>query len=384
MAEEPEQHAKLSRYLKRTLDKAKAGVSKRWLEAEWVLGERTARVLGVAAVLCVAAVLLVLFLDWYVAPTPTKPTERKDLVQATGILLAALVGLGGLYFTWRNLDQTRRTTQRTLELTERGQITERFTRAIDQLGATDDKGNKRLEIQLGGIYALERIARDSEDDRGPIVEVLSAYVREHAPWPPRRPEKRAKDDAFISPPTSQAPPTASSDERLQQANANEDDPRPEPDVQVVLTVLGRLPRRHGNGQVMPPDLRRTDLRGAFLSWAHLEGARLSGAHLEGAWLSEAHLEGADLSEARLEGARLLEAHLEGAVLSDAHLEGAFLHGAIGLTREQIEQANGDRHTQLPEYLYLARPAHWDQGPDDEQRNQGGIVTAPSPLATGFL
>jgi hypothetical protein len=32
-------------------------------------------------------------------------------------------------------------------------------------------------VRLGGIYALERIAHDSERDRGPILEVLMAYIR---------------------------------------------------------------------------------------------------------------------------------------------------------------------------------------------------------------
>jgi hypothetical protein len=105
---------------------------------------------------------------------------------------------------------------------------------------------------LGGIYALERIARDSKDNYGPIVEVLTAYVREHAPWPPKRPEKRGEENAFISPPASQASRTVSNEP--QQANADED-PRPDPDVQVVLTVLGQLPRYHENGQVMPSNLR---------------------------------------------------------------------------------------------------------------------------------
>jgi hypothetical protein len=72
-------------------------------------------------------------------------------------------------------------TARTFALNRRGQITERFTRAIEQLG--DDK----IEIRLGGIYALERIAHESPEEHGPILEVLSAYVRENSPWPPREP-----------------------------------------------------------------------------------------------------------------------------------------------------------------------------------------------------
>ena len=59
-------------------------------------------------------------------------------------------------------------------------ITESFAKAVEQLG--DDK----LEVRLGGIYTLERIARESERDYWPIMETLTAYVRERAPWPPLR------------------------------------------------------------------------------------------------------------------------------------------------------------------------------------------------------
>src|SRR3712207_4659851 len=106
-------------------------------------------------VVCVVAliVLLRLGLDWYLFHSTLDITQRKDLVQglasvvqALAVLVAGIIGLAGLYFTRRTLlhnQETLRTnqinTQRTLELTEQGQITERFTRAIDQLGETNDQ-----------------------------------------------------------------------------------------------------------------------------------------------------------------------------------------------------------------------------------------------------
>jgi hypothetical protein len=97
-------------------------------------------------------------------------------------------------FTWRNLRQTRESTQRTLELTEQNQITERFTRAIDQLGETDDNGNPRLEIRLGGIYALERIDKESPERayHSTVMEVLTAYVRENYRWKREEPSTPTK------------------------------------------------------------------------------------------------------------------------------------------------------------------------------------------------
>src|SRR5215216_2897935 len=97
-------------------------------------------------------------------------------------------------FSWQNTRTNQRTllhnqksletnqlnTQRTLELTEQGQITERSTRAIQQLGDTDDKGNPRLEIRLGGIYSLERISKDSPKDYSQIIDILTAYLRKNS------------------------------------------------------------------------------------------------------------------------------------------------------------------------------------------------------------
>lgn len=65
----------------------------------------------------------------------------------------------GIYYTWGYLTTARE-----------GQITERFTRAVDQLG------NDKLEIRLGGIHALERIADESNRDYWPIMEILTAYI----------------------------------------------------------------------------------------------------------------------------------------------------------------------------------------------------------------
>ena len=68
--------------------------------------------------------------------------------------------LVGLYLGWRRV-----------RAAEEGQITERFTKAIEQLG---QEGEGKMAIWLGGIYALERIAKDSEKDHGPIMEILTA------------------------------------------------------------------------------------------------------------------------------------------------------------------------------------------------------------------
>ena len=81
---------------------------------------------------------------------PTTAAKRADLIGKVAQITGGAILAYGAYWTARKVLVNRE-----------GQITERFTRAIDQLGATDDADNPRLEIRLGAIYALERIAGDS-------------------------------------------------------------------------------------------------------------------------------------------------------------------------------------------------------------------------------
>jgi len=246
-----------------------------------------------------------------VAASPT-PLSAKDIIElenqtrATWAqVVAGAFALLLVYLTWRRI-----------EVAQEGQLTERFTRAIEQLGS------EKLEVRLGGIYALERIARDSPKDHWTIMEVLTAFVRENAPW----------RDQPESSPACEPPPLRT-------------------DIQAILTVIGRRTRIYGKGEALPLDLSGTDLRRADLWGAHLERAHLRGAHLEEAYLIGAHLEGASL----------WDAHLEGAYLESAHLEGVDLRGVTGLTREQLAQAITDENTQFPDYL---RPA------DEQQADRG--------------
>jgi hypothetical protein len=245
----------------------------------------------------------------YFAPRNAFPTAgeavtaqndvRATLLQAAGALVLLLSAGLGAWFTGRQL-----------QLNRQGQITERFTRAVDQLGSP------HLDVRLGGIYALERIARDSTPDRPTIAEILCAYVREHAPWPPSRPGQYV-----AAAPLDALPPM--------QTRA--------PDVQAILTVLGR------GAFPAQMDLNHADLRRANLNGARLHGARLRGAHLERANLHGADLQDALLSGAHLERANLQSAHLERALLRDAHLHDSILYRAhlqaANLRGARLERAN---------------------------------------------
>lgn len=73
--------------------------------------------------------------------------------------MSGVAVLTGLIFAWQQLGQT----SDNLRVSEEGQITDRFGRAVDQLGSD------QFTIRLGGVYALERIARDSPRDYGPVM-----------------------------------------------------------------------------------------------------------------------------------------------------------------------------------------------------------------------
>ena len=262
----------------------------RW--AAWPRGIRW--LVGIAAVVLALAIvwaLLVPVPDWLARQdvgSVNGPPLRTARDAARGRLLtlgAGLLAAGALLFTARNLAIYRE-----------GQVTDRYTKAIEQLGSD------KLDVRIGGIYSLERVARDSARDHPTVMEVLSAFVREHShePWPPSGPGGQ-----------EQARSTRS---RLRLAiwTRTTRNPRPEqarstrPDVQAAVTVIGRRDAKRDIDEI---DLGGANLTGANLMEAHLRRAHLGGADLTGAILTRtflrANVDGANLDGADLTGARWL-------------------------------------------------------------------------------
>src|SRR6476659_2465574 len=165
-----------------------------WLQARWLIGA--------------AAVVLVLAIVWALLVPGADWLARHDIGSAKGSLAAArdaargrlltlgagLVAIGALWFTARNFTLSRE-----------GQVTDRYTKAIEQLGSD------KLDVRIGAIFALERVARDSPKHHAAVMEVLAAFIREHSRhrWP-------------------QAEPGAEPPMRATR-----------PDVQAAITVIGR-------------------------------------------------------------------------------------------------------------------------------------------------
>jgi hypothetical protein len=324
-----------------------------------------------------------LVLDSYIDPRTS--TEKKDLVQALGLILVGVAAAIGIFFTWRgqritrigqdmtqqstqeqlqltrdSLESTQKDTEQQLRLTQQVQLTERFTRAIDQLGAAGEDGAKSLEIRLGGIYALEQLARDSRSYHWPIMEVLTAYVREHAsPSQLQDRVSREVDRLLYEYGESGEISRQRREEVKEEVDSNAFSP--ELDIQAILTVVGRRTRHSGYIEPAQLDLRHVaipnvGLYRAKLREAILYGANLARATLAYAYLPEANLRGASLRDANLSRAELSGAELSYANLIRTNLRGANLRGVKGLTQEQLEQANGDSSTRLPDYL--SHPSSW--------------------------
>ena len=261
-------------------------------DPDWIIPLASA-----VAVILVLAIPVWLIIRWYIKPTNAE--ERKDAITLLFQTLGGVAFLLGVFFTWQQLINSREE----LKTSREGQITERYTRAIDQLGKTEDETKDRtgknsgteqqrfLAIRLGGIYALERIAKDSDRDHATIMEVLTAFVRQHSSW-------------IVG-------------------GGNSSDSIIKPDIQAVLTVIGRRGQTYGHGESQRLDLSGTDLRGVLLNDANLDGAILRSAHFEG---STTNLKGIQLNNAILQDARFGEAILDGAQLRGADLRGASFQG----------------------------------------------------------
>lgn len=196
------------------------------------------------------------------------------------------------------------TAQATLRATEdqgknlaQQQLTERFSTAVEQLGTAEN-----LEVRVGGIFALERIARDSAGDQPTVINVLTTFVREK---------------------TQRGPQGSCSDEP------------PAVDVQTALDVLAqRTPRDSDplidlSGRCLAHvDLKRGDLHYTSFEGADLRDADLWGMDLRAAGFGHADLRGADFGGGGYAGVAgdaryaVPTTDLTGAAFRDAELTGA--------------------------------------------------------------
>jgi uncharacterized protein YjbI with pentapeptide repeats len=228
------------------------------------------------------------------------PKARADVEdnyrKTIGQLLGGAAVLIGAALAYLQFTQQQRASRDLL-------ISNQVGRGFEQLGS------KSRLVRLGGIYALEGVMKTSGEYYDPVLEALSAVVRDGT-----RTE------------TSAGPPAT--------------------DIQAALTVIGRR-TEVGTGvlDLANAHIPRADLFRAKLTRANLSGANLSSASLGFAALNGADLSRADLSRANLDGASMRFASLTGANLRNASLAysgltNADLSGA-DLTRADLTLAHAE-------------------------------------------
>ncbi len=276
--------------------------------------------------------VIVSLLDQLSLTAPTESDARRAHFYAIGLTITGLGALLAAPFilikAWVN--------ERTARTAEQGHITDRITKAVEQLGAektvkvlvgdkTLERTEPNLEVRLGAIYALERIAQDSERDHIPIMETLCAYVRENSN------ARRALDPLESVKATQGCERKVTTAFRTYTMQLHEwarSLPRPRADVQATLTVVGRRSssrRAYEFARGYQLDLCRANLQGADLSKLVFDHALLSGARLEGADLTKVQMERAILHEACLTGADMAAAQMNGSVFLDADLKCAHMN-----------------------------------------------------------
>jgi uncharacterized protein YjbI with pentapeptide repeats len=243
-----------------------------------------------------------------------------------------------------------------------------YRSALDQIAS-----HNTIETRVGGIFALERVAK-SESFYWPVIENLTIYLRTNHTSP--RPSLAIGRDMANT--VLQGRPVIPAD------------------VEAVLSVLKRRRHHFGNGEELSLDLRSTYLRSADLSRAHwehalfdramLDYATFSGAFLRGASFARSEIKkaryidadltgacfkgdrmwGANFTNAKLDSADLREAHIGEAIFTGASLvetdftsaftnedtdfRGTDLSRVLGLTWDQVRNTKRDLETRLPKQL----------------------------------
>ena len=242
-----------------------------------------------------------------------KPEKLRNLSYAIGALIAVLAGSATIFFSslrvWIN--------ERNTTATEQGLVTERINSAVEGLGAEKDIGQgsqPNLEVRIGAILSLERIAQQNLDFHIQIVEILCAYVRQMAGV--------SRQDLLAEP-------------RI--------------DIQLVLTVLGR--RRNEQREIerfsksiaqplgfrldlSKSHLEGADLRGGDFSYTDFSGSKLIRARCSGSNFSGTVFDGSEFSGSRfndciLDGALLIKPELKGTEFTQTTAKGTlFLEPVI--------------------------------------------------------
>jgi hypothetical protein len=254
---------------------------------------------GLVAIFALFVLLILivpaLIVDHQAGATGTAALGPIDRLKAENDVRSTLLqGLAGL-LALSGVAAGAAMTLRQIRVSREGHTIELFGKAIDQL-ASDE-----VSVRHGGIYALEFLAELDPRYAGKIHALLTAFIRQHVPWP----SPKTDEEAFT--------------ERANQPGRLPDD---------VGGAIGALRRASMIAEGAWSELEKVDLRYAQLDGYDVPRACFIGSNLTGASLVGANLSGASMSDTILRNASLSGAKLCGADLSGADMEGADIAGVI--------------------------------------------------------
>jgi len=296
---------------------------------------------------------------------------EKDFIQfentfrtTVSQIIGGFIILIGIYFSIENLLNA----QLSLNIAREGQITERFGKAVEQLGSDN------VDINLGGIFALGRVGRDSPEDHWQVVQVLTAYLRRKT----RLGSISGAQELYHSHILTKLP---GCDFRYE---------RPLEEVQAVMNVVSLRKWEYENFQFQAIHLENCFLEGVVITNTNLLGSSFASSDLLGSTFSYVNLDSSNFLAARLDGAQIANSTFKGAFLQHSNflcsflenihfddanlqyvdfrrstinkvyfhnaslngalLQGVDLRGAFDLTKEQLDVAITDEFTVRPDYL----------------------------------
>ena len=276
----------------------------RWEGLPWVV--------SIVAVLVVGSVLSWAFWDYLHDEQESLSSTVRNLGLVIGAVVAALLAV------WRSrvAERQANAAHRQVEAAQQGVLNERYQQGAEMLGS------KELSVRLGGIYALQRLAKDRPDQYHiQIMQLLCAFVRHPTKHEEIEIIRNLRQDI-------QAALYAISDCHKSQLHIESDE-----DYRLGLEnsnmSYGVLP----NLDLSKAQFLGANLSHAFLIRANLPGADLSQTNLQStnltyATLMDASIWSSDLTDADLRGANLCRATLVGLDLSQCKLGGVILSHAL--------------------------------------------------------
>ena len=246
----------------------------------------------VAVVFCVViagVVLSIVFWEWLGAGESGSSTIRN-----VGLVGAGLIALPLAF--WRSIvaDRQAKTAQQSL-------LNERCQRGAEMLG------NGVLSVRLGGIYALQSLAKERpEQYHLQIMRLFCAFARQPT-----------KDSGLESEQVEIEPGTMLGLRQDIEAIILAIGSRSKSGIEIERKMDFRLDLR---GAVLPGlQLLDLDLSNSFLHHAKLPSSNFANTNLSDAFLNDADLRGAAFHDVKLRGTRLYRANLSGATFEDMDL-----------------------------------------------------------------